>query len=93
MNLFESYFITIFASYIIVGATFTDVIRYLKGSGFALPNLPSLPHVTVAGALATGTHGSGLQSGMEATVSSSVLEISFVRHDGRCDGRLLCFTI
>jgi hypothetical protein len=61
MNLFESYFITIFASYIIVGATFTDVIRYLKGSGFALPNLPSLPHVTVAGALATGTHGSGLQ--------------------------------
>ena len=27
--------------------------------GFALPNLGSLPHISVAGACATGTHGSG----------------------------------
>jgi hypothetical protein len=66
------------------GATFTDVIRSLKGSGFALPNLPSLTHVTIAGAIATGTHGSGMQRGMEATVTSIVLDITFVRCDGRC---------
>jgi xylitol oxidase len=66
------------------GATFTDVIHSLKGSGFALPNLPSLTHVTIAGAIATGTHGSGVQLGMEATATSIVLDITFVRHDGRC---------
>ena len=67
------------------GATFTDVIRHLSGSGFALPNLPSLPHVTVAGAIATGTHGSGIRPGMEAMITSFVLDITFVTHDGRCE--------
>jgi xylitol oxidase len=67
------------------GATFTDVIRHLNGSRFALPNLPSLPHVTVAGAIATGTHGSGIQPGMEAMITSFVLDITFVTHDGRCE--------
>jgi xylitol oxidase len=65
------------------GATFTDVIRALKGSHLALPNLPSLPHVTIAGAIATATHGSGIRPGMEAMISSFVLDITFVKHDGR----------
>ena len=32
---------------------------YLHQHGFALHNLASLPHISVAGACATGTHGSG----------------------------------
>lgn len=31
----------------------------LHKSGCALSNLPSLPHITVAGSVATATHGSG----------------------------------
>jgi len=31
----------------------------LDAAGYALPNLASLPHISVAGACATGTHGSG----------------------------------
>ena len=33
------------------------------GAGWALPNLASLPHISVAGAVATGTHGSGDRNG------------------------------
>jgi xylitol oxidase len=36
-----------------------DVVRAVDEAGFALPNLGSLPHISVAGACATGTHGSG----------------------------------
>src|SRR4051794_26484275 len=36
------------------GATYIDVGPVLHRAGFALANLPSLPHVTVAGACATG---------------------------------------
>ena len=36
-----------------------DFARALDGTGLALPNLGSLPHISVAGACATGTHGSG----------------------------------
>jgi alditol oxidase len=41
------------------GATYVDVAPVLHREGLALANLPSLPHVTVAGAVATATHGSG----------------------------------
>lgn len=36
-----------------------DIAARLHGAGFALANLPSLPHISLAGAVATGTHGSG----------------------------------
>lgn len=45
--------------------TATASIRYgalaarLDAAGYALPNLASLPHISIAGACATGTHGSG----------------------------------
>ena len=39
----------------------------LHGDGFALHNLASLPHISVAGACATATHGSGDRSGNLAT--------------------------
>jgi xylitol oxidase len=36
-----------------------DVAERLKAEGLALHNLGSLPHISVAGAIATATHGSG----------------------------------
>lgn len=36
-----------------------DIAPLLEEEGLALANLASLPHISVAGAIATGTHGSG----------------------------------
>jgi xylitol oxidase len=41
------------------GIRYGDLARELQASGWALPNLASLPHISVGGAIATGTHGSG----------------------------------
>ena len=45
---------------------------YLDKKGFALHNLASLPHISVAGACATGTHGSGVKNGNLATAVSGM---------------------
>lgn len=44
---------------------------------FAVPNLPSLPHISVAGACATGTHGSGT-----GNLATFVRSMEMVSHDG-----------
>lgn len=36
-----------------------DIAPLLQAEGLALANLASLPHISIAGAVATGTHGSG----------------------------------
>jgi xylitol oxidase len=41
------------------GLSYAEVAARLDEQGFALPNLASLPHISVAGACATATHGSG----------------------------------
>lgn len=41
------------------GITYGELCTQLAESGYALNNLASLPHITVAGAIATSTHGSG----------------------------------
>jgi alditol oxidase len=41
------------------GLSYGEVGAVLQAAGLALPNLGSLPHISVAGACATGTHGSG----------------------------------
>jgi alditol oxidase len=41
------------------GARYADIVGPLDAAGYALANLASLPHITVAGSVATGTHGSG----------------------------------
>ena len=41
------------------GVTYASLASRLDRHGFALRNLASLPHISVAGACATGTHGSG----------------------------------
>jgi xylitol oxidase len=41
------------------GTRYGDIVRQLDAAGLAFANLASLPHISVAGAVATGTHGSG----------------------------------
>lgn len=48
-------------------ATYGDVAQALAPHGAALRNLASLPHISVAGAIATATHGSGVAHGNLAT--------------------------
>ena len=56
------------------GVRYGPLCQYLHREGFALHNLASLPHISVAGACATATHGSGNQNGNLAT-AVVVLEI------------------
>ncbi|MEV7326680.1 FAD-binding protein [Micromonospora sp. NPDC093244] len=56
-----------------------DVARHLNTQGYALANLASLPHISVAGAVATATHGSGRANGNLAT---SVAALELVTADG-----------
>jgi xylitol oxidase len=41
------------------GVRYGDLAQQLYGAGYALRNLASLPHISVAGSCATATHGSG----------------------------------
>ncbi|MES0833145.1 FAD-binding protein [Nocardiopsis tropica] len=41
------------------GTSYADLSAALHRDGFALANMASLPHISVAGSCATGTHGSG----------------------------------
>jgi xylitol oxidase len=56
------------------GMRYEQLCRYLHEKGFALHNLASLPHISIAGACATATHGSGDNNGNLAT-SVSALEM------------------
>jgi len=49
------------------GVTYGSLAEALRGEGVALHNLASLPHVSIGGAIATGTHGSGDGNGNLAT--------------------------
>ena len=54
------------------GTTYGTLATELQRRGYALHNLASLPHISVAGAIATGTHGSGDQNGGLATAVSAL---------------------
>jgi xylitol oxidase len=41
------------------GVRYGDLARYLNSVGYAVRNTASLPHISVAGSVATATHGSG----------------------------------
>ena len=49
-----------------------DIAARLDAAGFALANLASLPHISVAGSVATATHGSGESHGCLATAVSGL---------------------
>ena len=41
------------------GMNYAELAAELQRSGYALPNMASIPNISIAGASATGTHGSG----------------------------------
>lgn len=54
------------------GIKYGELCRVLEREGLALHNLASLPHISVAGACATATHGSGVGNGNLATPVSAM---------------------
>jgi xylitol oxidase len=54
------------------GITYGQLSPYLHSKGFALHNLASLPHISVAGSCSTATHGSGDKNGNLATAVSAL---------------------
>jgi xylitol oxidase len=61
------------------GMTYAELAPVIEAEGLALANLASLPHITVAGAVATGTHGSGVGNG---GLGTAVATLEIVRADG-----------
>jgi xylitol oxidase len=57
-----------------------DLAIALEGEGLALPNLASLPHIAVGGAVSTATHGSGNGNG---NLASGVRALELLTSDGR----------
>ncbi|KRC66435.1 FAD-binding protein [Aeromicrobium sp. Root236] len=62
------------------GLRYGELVEELDRAGWALHNLASLPHISVGGAIATGTHGSGDHNG---SLASSVAGLELVTADGR----------
>ncbi len=67
------------------GLRYGDLCGPLEHAGYALHNLASLPHISVAGACATATHGSGSASGNLATAVAAMTVVA-------ADGELVTFT-
>lgn len=61
------------------GMRYGEVAIALHAAGFALANLASLPHISVAGCCATATHGSG---DTEKCLAAAVTALQFVGPDG-----------
>jgi xylitol oxidase len=61
------------------GVTYGELVKVLNDNGVALHNLASLPHICIAGAVATASHGSGVANGNLAT---AVKAVELVRSDG-----------
>ncbi|HET9901525.1 MAG TPA: D-arabinono-1,4-lactone oxidase [Actinomycetes bacterium] len=75
------------------GLKYGELTERLNDEGVALHNLASLPHISVAGAVATATHGSGNRNGNLATavaglelVTSSGELLHVSRGDADFDG-------
>jgi alditol oxidase len=61
------------------GVTYGQLAPYIDARGFAVHNLASLPHISVVGACATATHGSGSRNG---NLSTAVRAIEIVTANG-----------
>jgi xylitol oxidase len=61
------------------GIKYGELCPYLDKKGFALQNLASLPHISVAGSITTATHGSGVKNG---NLSTAVNGLEIVIADG-----------
>ncbi len=80
------------------GATYADLAPLVHRAGFALANVASLPHITVAGAVNTATHGSGnananlaaAVAGLELLTASGEI-VHYRRGDPDFDGAVVGF--
>ncbi|MEV7323643.1 FAD-binding protein [Streptomyces sp. NPDC093970] len=61
------------------GVRYAELARTVHAYGLALPNMASLPHISVAGSVATGTHGSGVGNG---SLAAPVREVELLLADG-----------
>jgi xylitol oxidase len=61
------------------GIRYGELCETLHREGYALHNLASLPHISVAGACATATHGSGDRN---RNLAASVCALEIVKADG-----------
>jgi xylitol oxidase len=61
------------------GATYAGIAPALHAAGFGLGSVASLPNITIAGAIATATHGSG---DANQNLSAAVRAIEFVTANG-----------
>jgi alditol oxidase len=61
------------------GIRYGELAPWLDSKGYALHNLASLPHISVAGSITTGTHGSGIKNG---NLSSAVTGLEIILADG-----------
>jgi len=74
------------------GLSYAELAVRLDARGFALRNLASLPHISVSGATATATHGSGTAN---QNLAAAVVGLSLVTADGdlmeldRADGAVV----
>ena len=80
------------------GVRYGELGTYLHGAGFALRNLASLPHISVAAAVSTATHGSGERnqhlaaavSAMElVTASGDLVTLARDSHGDRFQGAVV----
>jgi xylitol oxidase len=68
------------------GTTYGALATELQRQGWALANLASLPHISLAGAIATGTHGSGDRN---VSLAAAVRALDIVGPDGTMRTRRL----
>lgn len=61
------------------GISYGALCRAVEEQGYAIHNLASLPHISVAGAIQTGTHGSGVDN---PSLAAAVVSIDLVRASG-----------
>lgn len=61
------------------GLTYGELAPALDKQGWALNNLASLPHISIAGSISTGTHGSGIAN---QNLANQVTSISAVTASG-----------
>jgi len=61
------------------GLKYGELAPVLHEQGWALNNLASLPHISIAGSISTGTHGSGIKN---QNLANQVLSLDLVTAEG-----------
>jgi xylitol oxidase len=61
------------------GLTYGELAPVLHAQGWALSNMASLPHISIAGCISTGTHGSGIKN---QNLANQVLALDLVTAEG-----------